>query len=167
MVLFTLQVMRKEKQCYSSGRRDMKELFQHVGKIVNGDNYKETVQKIKDGLISRTNSVVQRNMLFSNFSQGNEKWSQEISNAAKLISYENYDWQQAAVDAMILRSSNSKLRKRALQDNASYDELMKLGISKEQSVKGAHMLEQVKGAHMLEQASGHSSNDTKVSEEVR
>jgi len=33
---------------------------------------------------------------------------------------------------------------------------MKLGISIEQSVKGAHML-----------ASGHSSNDTKVSEEVR
>jgi len=96
----------------------MKELFQDVGKIVNGDNYKETVKEIKDGLISRTNSVIQRNILFSNFFQGKksfEKWSQEISNAAKLTSFENYDWQQVAVDAMILQTSNSKLCERALQ----------------------------------------------------
>jgi len=80
-----------------------------------------------------------------------------VSNAAKLISYNNYDWQQAAVDAMILQTSNAKLRERCLQDNVSYDDMMKLGISKEQSVKGAAL---------LEQASGNSSTD-KATEEVR
>ena len=87
-------------------------------------------------------------MLLSNHSQGKksfEKWSQEISNAAKLISYTNYDWQQAAVDAMLLQTSNSKLREHALQDNVTYDELVKLGISKEQSAKGAALLEQASG----------------------
>ena len=51
------------------------------------------------------------------------------------------------VDAMILQTSNTKLRERerALQDNVSYDELMKLGISKEQSVKEAAFLEQASG----------------------
>lgn len=51
------------------------------------------------------NSVVQRNTLLVNFSQGKkffEKWSQEVSNAGKLFFYENYNWQQAAVVAMIL-----------------------------------------------------------------
>ena len=70
----------------------------------------KSVKKIKDGPIARTNKVVQRNKLFSNFSQGSksfEKWSVEISNAAQLIDYTDYDWQQAAVDAMILQTSNA------------------------------------------------------------
>ena len=59
------------------------------------------------------------------------KWSQEVSIAAKLILYKNYNWQQAAVDTIILQMSNPKLCERALQDNVSYDELMKLGITNE------------------------------------
>lgn len=42
----------------------------------------------------------------------------------KLISYDNYHWQQAAADAMI----HQMLRERSLQDNVSYDDMMKLGI---------------------------------------
>ena len=150
----------KKAMLLFKGGPDMKNLFQHIGKVINGDNYTETVKEIKDGLISRTNSVVQRNMLLANHPQGRksfEKWSQEVSNAAKLISYTNYNWQQAAVDAMMLQTSNAKLRERCLQDNVSYDDMMKLGISKEQSIKGAAL---------LEQASGHSSTD-KATEEVR
>ena len=37
---------------------DMKNLFQHMGRIVDTDSYDETIQKIKDGLHSRTNSIV-------------------------------------------------------------------------------------------------------------
>jgi hypothetical protein len=43
-------------------------------------------------------------MLFTNYPQGSksfEKWSQEISEAAQLIDYENYNWQQATVDAIL------------------------------------------------------------------
>ena len=87
----------------------------------------------------------QRNMLLSNFPQGSkcfEKWPQEVSNAAKLINYDNYDWQQAACDAIILQTSNTALRERALQENVTYDQLLKMGIVKEQSAKGAAFLEQ-------------------------
>ena len=86
-----------------------------------------------------------------------ERWSQEISNAAKLIDYTNYNWQTATVDAMLLQTSNDKLRERALQDDVSYDQLIKLGICKEQSAKGAAL---------LEKASGQSSHSS-VEEEVR
>jgi len=37
------------------------------------------------------------------------------------------------------------MRERVLQDNASYEELLTLGITKEQSAKGAALLEKVSG----------------------
>ena len=87
-------------------------------------------------------------MHLSNFPQGSksfEKWSQEVSNAAKLISYDNYDWQQAVVDAIILQTSDAALRERALQENVTYDQLLKMGIVKEQSAKDTAFLEQASG----------------------
>ena len=48
----------------------------------------------------------------------------KVTNAAKLINYENYDWKQAAVAAILLQTSNPKLQERALQDNVSYEDLL-------------------------------------------
>ena len=49
---------------------DMKTLFQHVGKVLDTDTYEQAVKKISDSLSERTNKVVQRNMLLSNFPKG-------------------------------------------------------------------------------------------------
>ena len=84
----------KKAMLLFKGGEDMKTLFQHVGKVFDTDTYEEAVKKISDGLSERTNKVIQRNVLLSNFPQGSksfEKWSQEVSNATKLISYDNYD----------------------------------------------------------------------------
>ena len=138
----------------------MQDLFKYVGKVTNTDSFKDAVQKITAGFRTRTNSIVQRNLLLANFPQGTksfDKWSKEISNAAKLIDYADYDWKQAAVDAMLLQTSNPKLRERALQENASYEELLTLGITKEQSAKGAALLEKASG----------QTNSTSTAEEVR
>ena len=152
----------KKAMLLFKGGKDMKNLFQHVGKVLDTDTYNEAVKKITDDLSDRTNKIVQRNMLLSSYPQGSksfEKWSQEISNVAKLISYDNYDWKQAAVDAIILQTSNSKLRERALQENVTYDELLKMGIVKEQSAKGAAL---------LENASNQTNSSTsRMEEEVR
>ena len=59
-----------------------------------------------------------------------------------MINYDNYDWQQAAVDAIILQTSNAAQREWALQENVTYDQLLKMGIVKEQSAKGAALLKQ-------------------------
>ena len=139
------------------GGKHMHTMFEHVGDVREADTFQEAVEKIQTKLSDRTNKIVQRNMLLSNFPQGDksfEKWSQQVSEAAKMIDYKNYDWRQAAVDAMILQTSSSKLREKALQENISYDGLLKIGIAKEQSEKGAAM---------LETASGH----TRIEEEVR
>ena len=68
MELRTSQVMKRRRQCY------MNNLFQHVGKVVQEDSYAVTVTKIVDGLSSRTNKVVQRNMLLSNHPQGTKSF---------------------------------------------------------------------------------------------
>ena len=87
----------------------MRNLYYHVATILEEDTFSGTIDKIKTGLSNRTNKVVQRNMLLSNFPQGSksfERWSQEISDAAHLICYDNYNWKQAVVDAIILQTSN-------------------------------------------------------------
>ena len=97
----------------------MKNLFQYVGKVEDDNTYAQAIEKIKKGLSDRTNKVGQRNLLLADFPQGTksfEKWSQEISNSAKLISYEDYDWKQAAVDGILLQTSNARLRERAPYD---------------------------------------------------
>ena len=120
------------------GGDDMKDLFEQVGKVLDGDTFDAALTKIQDGLKARTNSAVQRNLLLTNFSQGKksfERWSKEITNTAKLINYDNYDWKSASVDAMLLQTSNPKLRERSLQEDIDYDKFIKLGIAKEQSTK--------------------------------
>ena len=153
----------KKAMLLFKGGDDMKSLFEYVGKVEEGDTFEDAIMKIREGLQKRTNKVVQRNMLLTDYPQGSksfEKWSQEVSTAAQLISYTDYDWRQATVDAILLQTSNPKLRERALQENTTYDGLMTMGVAKEQSAKGAAL---------LEQASGNSSrhNKVKAEEEVR
>lgn len=100
----------------------MKDLFKHVGKVTNTNTFND--------LSDQTNKVVQENMLLAN-----QKMVTRKSNAAKLTSYDNYVWEQTAVDAMIVQTSNAKVIERTLQDVTS-DELMKLVITKEKSIKG-------------------------------
>ena len=151
----------KKAMLLFKGGDDMKNLFEYVGRVEDSDSFDQAIEKIRNGLRKRTNKVVQRNMLFTDFPQGTksfEKWSQEISTAAQLISYEAYNWKQATVDAILLQTSSPKLRERALQEDTSYDALMTMGVAKEQSAKGAAL---------LEQASGKSHPRVKVEEEVR
>ena len=140
--------VEKKAMLLFKGGDDMKSLFEYVGKVEDTDSFDEAVNKIRVGLQNRTNKVVQRNMLFTDFPQGSksfERWSQEISAAAQLISYTDYDWKQATVDAILLQTTSPKLRERALQENTTYDALITMGIAKEQSAKGAALLEQASG----------------------
>ena len=73
--------------------------------------------------------------------------------------YENYDWKQAAVNAILLQTSNPKLWRGVLQYNVSYEDLLKFGIRKEQSEKGAVLLEKASGQS--------SSQEQHYAQEVR
>ena len=135
------------------GGDDMSMLYTHVGKVASGDTFDDAVKKVKDGLLARTNKVVQRNSLLTRHPQGSksfERWSVEISEAAKLVDFTQYDWKQAAVDAMILQTSNPQLREKALHSNATYDKMMEIGIVREQSSIGAALLAGTSGMSIKE-----------------
>ena len=81
----------KKAMTLLKGGKDMHSLFDHVGNVLEADTFDQAIEKIRNQLKERTNKVVWRNMLLSNFPQGSksfEKWSREISEAAELISYE-------------------------------------------------------------------------------
>ena len=59
----------KKEMLLLRGGSDTRDLFYHVGNVLCDDDYKTAVDKIRRGLQSRTNEVVQRNLLFSNFPQ--------------------------------------------------------------------------------------------------
>ena len=98
------------------GGDDIKDLFEHV--LINSmprlRKFAQVYKVAQTIWCKETCSLrtIRRELSF-------ERWLKEISNAAKLINYENYDWTQAAVDAILLQTSKSKLRERALQDNFS------------------------------------------------
>ena len=69
------------------GGDDMRDLFQHVGKVKDTVSNAEAINNICKGLQDQTNGIVQRNLLLANFPQRTksfEKWSKKITNAAKL-----------------------------------------------------------------------------------
>ena len=136
-LLFTLAFRKSNGTAYApsddektamtllKGGKDMRVLFNHVANVLTTDTFDGAITKVQTKLKERTNTVVQGNMLLSNHPQGTksfDKWSQEVSEAAKLIEYANYDWKQAAVDAMILQTSSSRLREKALGENTSQRE---------------------------------------------
>ena len=121
------------------GGDDMMDLFRK-SKAVDGDTYAEAVARIKDSLTAKGNCTSAVFKLFNSNKQGSQSfnsWHQRVIKAAKLIDWTDYDWEKAAVDAMILQTSSTKLQQRAIQENVTCDELIALGTSQEQSRKKA------------------------------
>ena len=86
------------------GGDDMMDLFRK-SKAVDGDNYAEAVARIKDSLTAKGNRTSAVFKLFNSNKQGSQSfdsWHQKVIKAAKLIDWTDYDWEKAAVDAMIL-----------------------------------------------------------------
>ena len=125
------------------GGEDMLTLFKHVGQVGDGDTYAQAVKKIKDALKKRGNRTSAVFKLFNGHAQGSqtfESWHTEVYKASKLIDWEGYNAETAAVDAIICQTSSAKLQQKALQENPSYLELVDLGISQEQAKKKATKL---------------------------
>ena len=57
----------KKAMLLFKGGKDMKSLFEHVGKVLDTDSYKEATDKIVAGLKTRAKNVVQRNSFLNNF----------------------------------------------------------------------------------------------------
>ena len=125
------------------GGPDMQDLFEHVGKVVDGNTYNEAVEKIRNALKGRGNRTAAVHKLFSSMAQANQTfdaWHKKVYEFAKTVDWTDYNHDKAAVDAIVMQTSSGKLRQRVLQDNPSYEELVKMGISQEQAKKKAETL---------------------------
>ena len=56
------------------------------------------------------------------------------------MDWDGYNAETAVVDAIVIQTKSAKLQQKAIQDNTSYEELVKLGISQEQAKRKADTL---------------------------
>ena len=63
VVLLNHLMMIKSQMLLFKGGKDTKTLFKHVGKVLETDNYSQSIRKIKDGL----NSSCSAEQVISNF----------------------------------------------------------------------------------------------------
>ena len=125
------------------GGHDMMDLFEHVGKVKDEDKYEAAIEKIRKALRGRGNRTAAVFKLFTGMPQGQktfDAWHKKVYEAAKQVEWDGYNAEMAAVDAIIMQTRSAKLQQKAIQDNPSYEELVKLGISQEQAKKKADSL---------------------------
>ena len=135
----------------SVGGVDMEDLFEMVGKVnitgvaavaadrernieaveaVAADTFEEGVEKIRMGIVSRTNQAMSRLKLLQQMPQGDSKfdeWSKEILKQAKRCDWSEYDENSAARDAILFQTNDQKLRKKILAENMNYEQTVAWG----------------------------------------
>ena len=149
------------------GGSDMVDLLEHVGKVVltdtwaiaadpinnveavaeiPADSYEEGLDKIRKGIVARTNQAMSRLKLFQQMPQGQQafgEWSQEIVKQAKRCDWDGYDSEKAARDAILYQTKDSKLRKKILAENLTFEQTVQWGRTNEASAKKAKDVELV------------------------
>ena len=170
------------------GGPDMVDLLEQVGKVIlvdtpaieadeangiqavdaiPGDTYEQGIEKIRKGIVARTNQAMSRLRLFQQMPQGKQlfgEWSQEVFKQAKRCDWEGYDAQKAARDAILYQTKDSKLRKKILAENLSFEQTVQWGRTNETSAKKVKDVEDV--AHRLE-SEGVREEIKRVKEEPR
>ena len=119
------------------------DLFKHVGKVQDDDTYQAAIEKIRKALRGRGNRTAAVFKLFTGMPQGQktfDSWHKKVYEAAKQVDWDGYDAERAAVDAIVMQTRSTKLQQKAIQDNPSYEELVKMGISQEQAKMKADSL---------------------------
>ena len=120
----------------------MVDLFKHVGKVNDENKYEAAMQKIRKALRGRGNRTAAVFKLFTGIPQGQktlDAWH-KVYEAAMQVEWDGYDAETPAVDAIVMQTRSTKLLQEAIQDNPSYEKLVKMGISQEQAKMKADSL---------------------------
>ena len=121
------------------GGPDMVDMVEEVGKVVlvtvsadaannvaavSADTFEQAVEKIRNGIVGKTNQAMSRLRLFQQMGQGSQKFGagqKEIYKQAKRCDWSNYGTEEAARDTILYQTSDQKLKKRILANNLSYE----------------------------------------------
>ncbi len=141
----TIEFTDEEKKnilCVEGGT-EMQELFKHKGKVQNDDTYEDAVRKIKEALKKRENRSTGVYRLFTALPQEKQTfdaWHKKILESAKRVEWDNYDYEKTAVDAILIQTSSTKLRQKALQENPTLNQLVDMGMGQEQAQRKAQSM---------------------------
>ena len=146
------------------GGPDMVDLLEQVGKVILVDT--PAIEADEANGIQAVDAIPG-----DTYEQGIEKWalrngewSQEVFKQAKRCDWEGYDAQKAARDAILYQTKDSKLRKKILAENLSFEQTVQWGRTNETSAKKVKDVEDV--AHRLE-SEGVREEIKRVKEEPR
>ena len=139
------------------GGPDMVDLVEEVGKVtlvataadvvnevaaVEADSFERAIEKIRQGIVGKTNQAMSRLKLFQRMGQGTQKfasWYKEVFKQAKRCDWSTYNVEEAARDAIMYQTADQKLRQRILAQNKSYQETVQWhGDSLTRSQTGRH-----------------------------
>ena len=139
-------------------------LFEHVGNMQMADTYDAAVEKVMAGIKAQTNQATARFKLFTKMSQGGlpfAEWYPKVKDQADRCIWANYDAKQAARDALLFQTDNSKLQKKVIAEELDYDHVVKYGLAFEQGEKKVEQMRaQTKGVR--EEQERVSRLETKV-----
>ena len=142
------------------GGVDMIELVEETGKVVlnsiaadeeagidavPADTFEQAVEKIRKGIVNKTNQAMSRLKLFQQMEQGTKKfesWAREIYKQAQRCDWTDYNTDGAARDAILYQTSDCKLRKKILADNLSFKDTVAWGRAHEESNRKAKVVEE-------------------------
>ena len=119
------------KNFFIATGRDVVNSSNHVAAVA-ADTFEQAIEKIRNGIVGKTNQVMSRLRLFQQMGQGSQKfgaWQKEIYKQAKRCDWSNYGIEDAVRDAMLYQTSDQKLRKRILANNLSYEDTVSYGAS--------------------------------------
>ena len=129
------------------GGEEMKVLFEHVGKVEEGDTFEGALEKIENGVKKQTNQSAARFKLMQQYPQGGRhfaEWFPKVKEQADRISWEGYDAKMAARDAILYQTDDKRLQKKILTEDMSYDDTVKYGLAMEQNQKKVEEIRGVK-----------------------
>ena len=113
------------------GGDEVRTLFDHVGMVGPEDTWDEALQKITNGIKQQTNQAAARFKLMQRMPQGEScfaEWYPRVKEQAERCSWQNYDSNMAARDAILLQTQDKKLQQKILAEDLSYSSTVKYGL---------------------------------------
>ena len=112
----------------SFGGDEMERLFEHVGKVEEGDTYTTAMKKVEEGIKKLTNQATARFKLFQEMPQDGQSfdsWVQLVVEQAKRCDWVGYDEIKAARDAILYQMDDRKLKKKIIAEDTTLGEVIK------------------------------------------
>ena len=120
------------------GGEEVKNLYDHVGHVVEEDTFETALEKIKAGIKRQTNQATARFKLFQQMPQSGGifgDWAFKIKEQSDRCLWVNYDSKMAARDAILFQTDDKRLQRKIIAEDLNYDDTVRFGLAMEQGAK--------------------------------